>query len=371
MVEYLEAHGGLPEDFFAGLPLSRAEYEGVSGDGWVAREPFDALWRRVHWATGDEDIAYKIGLWAVRNRSFGALGFFARALGDPAAILGRAVERLASLDTLAEHRVAELGSRAIRIEHRYAAGAPPSRDFCFLLRGALAAAPTLWGRSPGSVVESQCAAPIDRLGALMGRTFRVDERGRVWQQDERGEQPPIVLGEVAPDGSFRFGDTVYGAPACIHELRWEAPRPGYAWIFDLLFRRRRFALEAFEEHERAKRELESRARELERHAMELERQGRALRQSEELYRGLFAQNSDGIFLVSPRTSEIEKANRAAQKLVGHKEDELRGRRLFELFPSSEWQRVRETFERAVLRGEARADAVTLRQASEEETVVEL
>ncbi|MCA9770848.1 MAG: hypothetical protein KC466_00480, partial [Myxococcales bacterium] len=76
ILRYLEAHGGVPEDFFSGLPVLASHYEG--GEAWLSYEDFKSLFHRIQWVTGEEDIAYKIAAWTVRYRSLGIFGFLSR-----------------------------------------------------------------------------------------------------------------------------------------------------------------------------------------------------------------------------------------------------------------------------------------------------
>ncbi len=67
-------------------------------------------------------------------------------------------------------------------------------------------------------------------------------------------------------------------------------------------------------------------------SIERARAARDLRQSEELYRSVVEQATEGIFLFDPKTKRILEANPAFRKMFGYDQEEVGGKTLYDLIP---------------------------------------
>lgn len=146
-------------------------------NNWVSSEVVVRLFDRARKLSGDPEIAFKIGQFAVTQQRFGYVQqILTRALATPR----RALMRLQALsDKFNRNKTLEvifLGRRQAILRFRYFRHLSASPDFCLYNKGILTAMKGFWGLPAGALEETRCFFRGDEYCEYH---CRWEERGRL------------------------------------------------------------------------------------------------------------------------------------------------------------------------------------------------
>ncbi len=195
---------------------------------WVDASIVRELWKRLKEATGDPEVARRVGEFALREGVFGALSTILRLAGSPRRLLQRLDRLPAYFDNIHEIKTHRVGTNTAMIEVKPTGGAAQTPDECLFIRGLLAGVPTLWGGSPAQVEELSCAVPIDQAPPFDGRSHLVDDTGHVFSYPLSDPTDLCEEGPLHEDGTFPLGSVAYGAAGCLYRVVW-TPSTGRSW----------------------------------------------------------------------------------------------------------------------------------------------
>jgi len=102
---------------------------------------------------------------------------------------------------------------------------------CYYTSGILTVLPRIWGSEPAKIWEEACAVPIHKKGMINGKFYAVSEDGYVSEHDtikeKAGRDEAKVIGKINAEGTFKLGNTIYGAGNCLYHISWYPKR---MWI---------------------------------------------------------------------------------------------------------------------------------------------
>jgi signal transduction histidine kinase len=204
---------------------------------WISYQTANLLYRRAEKALRRDDIMVEIGRSVMNLDSIGIAARLLRLAGNVSVSLSFAAHYARLLENISAVSVLEREPQHCRIEDRCLPGYIRTRGACNFTRGLLLAILKSQKASSAQVHETHCAVPIWEKGVLEQSYFFLRDRRVIRKDLLSGEEAD--LGPLAPDGSFEFGGTLYGAPSCIYNITWDAPRNLWRWFLDYLFLRPR------------------------------------------------------------------------------------------------------------------------------------
>jgi signal transduction histidine kinase len=144
--------------------------------------------------------------------------------------------RYANLFT-AVSRVSVLGQDQgqMQIEDRCLPGYIRTRGACNYVKGVYYALLKRRNVTSSHVSETHCAVPIWEKGLLDGCFFSL-ERGHIFRHNLLTPLPEN-MGPLAPDRTFTYNGTVYGAQACVYDIHWQEQRRFWHWLLNVFFYR--------------------------------------------------------------------------------------------------------------------------------------
>jgi len=154
---------------------------------WSSLEQTVALFNAASLVIGDQAVALHVGSQLLAGDA--ELAGDLRALGSPAAAFGRIHDVLAFFDDTATAATAELEDERALVRVRSRSGTD-RRDphLCEMTRGLLTSLPTVLGRPPALVTESECAARGGRF-CLYAATWDADAPAAVGGTGAASEVP--------------------------------------------------------------------------------------------------------------------------------------------------------------------------------------
>lgn len=203
--------------------------------GWISYQTANLLYRRAEKIFNRDDIMLEIGR---QSGSLHTLGV-AEQVFRMATTVSKALSlssRYANLFATVS-RVSILGRRAggMLIEDRCLPGYIRTRGSCNYVKGLFY---TLLNRPHvhnSQVTETHCAVPIWEKGLLDGSYFTL-EHGRIFRHSLLTAQSED-WGPLGADHTFSFGGTIYGASACVYDVRWQEQRHFWDRLFNVFFYR--------------------------------------------------------------------------------------------------------------------------------------
>lgn len=266
---------------------------------WVSAEVRDQVFQRAEAIFGRTDILEEIGKEVFSLHALGIVEWLLRLDPDLTNLFRPGTKYTSLFTTVAEIKVRQLRAKELAVERTEAR---ITRGSCFYLRGLLLAILDLFERKGYKLTETHCSVPIWDKGVLDGCRFQL-RQGRVWRlRTAPGQEED--LGPVSPDGTFSYGGTTYGAPACRYRLQWSGG-PGWwrRWKNRLTLRRQ--WMENMQQHLIQEYQL-------------VEERNRQLRQNTSLMKSLLEQKSDLTRTleqkVTNRTLELEDLVKQLQEL---------------------------------------------------------
>lgn len=223
LFRYLRERGLGLQELIAGL--YREGRDLFSPDEWMTQEEFCEILDRAAALSGDTDIAAHAGEAAGTPCPFGPLSP-RDVLGPEPEVFFREPHRVLELfQRGGEVRVLTCQRGLAVIECVPPPGGWRSHHLCSYTRHFLGALPHLWQAGEVQVRELRCAVPLGRVRLPTGNRCMLDPEGRLWEVCEaEGTVTRRLLGQPAPDGTIRIGETVYGSDRCVYEIRWAMPR---------------------------------------------------------------------------------------------------------------------------------------------------
>lgn len=236
---------------------------------WFSARIMAEVMRRVAELFHDDTITAKVQLEAAQKKRFGLMDILMRFFYPSPRVLFSKLPGLIERDfnKVSIVKVEDLQENSAVIKVRFADPySPPSRYFCYSVKGALASMPLSTGHGMGQVEETECSVPLDQKGVIDGRFYRVNDRQEVFEFQESEDEKTTagrLVGRLTANGTFRLGGTLYGAPTCVYHVRW--PKQGlWARTFGAYFSRDELLRDAIRELEERKSLVEQKYLEIER-----------------------------------------------------------------------------------------------------------
>ncbi len=222
-------------------------------NNWLPLEVANEISRRLRVMFDDDQIMYKVGLSCERLHSLGFIDFILRLMASPQFIIRHAPKLNKYFSSIDAIEILQCNAHFAKIKYFPLPGYTMNLDDCYFTKGIFAVLPKIWGNSPAKIEEETCAIPIHKKGRINGKYYSVDEQGYVFEHDvlrERaGIDTPKKIGKLNNDGSFKLGNTIYGAKACVYSLSWAPRRLFLAKLFYDFFQKPRVLQAAIEEME--------------------------------------------------------------------------------------------------------------------------
>jgi len=204
---------------------------------WISYQTANLLYRRVEKIFGRDDIMVEIGRAAGVLGSVGIAERLLRLATGVGTLFSLTARYFHLFENISKVKLLENSSRRILIEDRCYAGYLRTRGSCNYVKGLFYA--LLKGKEVHDthIVETHCAVPIWEKGVLDQHYFTLRDR-RIYRKDLlTGAETD--MGPLAPDGTFFYEGTVYGAPSCIYQVTWDQYRNLWLWLLEYLFVRPR------------------------------------------------------------------------------------------------------------------------------------
>jgi len=244
-------------------------------NNWVPLKTANEISRRLRIMFDDDQIMYRVGLSCERLHSLGFVDFILRLMASPQFIIRRSPKLNKYFSTINDIEIASCDSHSAKIKYFPLSGYQMNLDDCYFTKGVFAALPKIWGNGPAKIEEDACAVPIHLKGRINGKFYTVDGDGSVLEHDALKEKAGIVhpgkIGKLSADGSFKLGNTVYGARSCVYQISWSTRRLFLGKLFYDLFQKPRLLESAIEEMEQENDTILKKNEELQLNNLELQR----------------------------------------------------------------------------------------------------
>ena len=222
IINYIKKEKGSLGDLLQNLDY--AEEYLTNPNNWISQESFDIICDRVRRLFKDGEILFKIGHAIEKLKTAGVIDYISRLIGDPYYIIKKAPKYNIYFDRISKLTVLKSSPTSAMVRIAPIPGRTISKDLCYFSAGVLAAIPQIQRLNPIKTVEGECCIPIGSAGIIKGKFYKVDSANYVWQYNEGDikEEEGEIVGRLEPDGTFRVGETKFGAPACIYHLSWSS-----------------------------------------------------------------------------------------------------------------------------------------------------
>ncbi len=222
-------------------------------NNWVPLKTANEISRRLRIMFDDDQIMYKVGLSCERLHSLGFVDFILRLMASPQYIIRHSPKLNKYFSTIDDIEVLRCNAHSAKIKYFSLPGYQMNLDDCYFTKGVFAALPKIWGNRPAKIAEEACAVPIHQKGRINGKFYTVGEAGGVFEHDvlkeKAGISQPEKIGKLSDDGSFKLGNTVYGAKSCVYQISWSQRRLFLGKLFYDFFQKPRILESAIEEME--------------------------------------------------------------------------------------------------------------------------
>lgn len=219
IIDYVKKENGDVKDLLKDLEHSE-EYLS-DRNNWISLKSFDAVCVRLKRLFKDNEILFKVGL-SVKESAIADIA--ARFIGDPQYIIRKAPTYNVHFNKISRLTVLKNSSTSATIKIAPLPGYAASKDLCYFSAGTLISMLHIQGLKPVKIIEEECCIPISAVGTIKGKIYEIDSNNYVWQYNARDrdikEGPGEIVGRLDPNGTFRLGETTFGAPACIYHLTW-------------------------------------------------------------------------------------------------------------------------------------------------------
>jgi signal transduction histidine kinase len=268
-----EAAQGLLKDLasFGGQPYDEASL--IDAYAWVSASVGAELYERVEKLFNDDTVLYKIQVEGIEKNNLGALeAILAFFLPSPAVLYERLNEIMKDFARNGIISSKREGKNRFVVESRSADDLPINKGWCYSIKAALVALPTVLSYDPAVVEETECSVPLDRKGVIDGKFYRVNDNKEVLEYNKGDDEkavPGKVIGRLAADGTFKLGGTVYGTKNCIYHVSWQ-DKSWWARKFSRFFNREALLRKAVDQLENEKALIEQKYAEIDRLNSDLE-----------------------------------------------------------------------------------------------------
>jgi len=220
IINFVKKERGDLRDILRGL--NHTEEYLIDSNNWISQETFNLISDRVKRLFKDNEILFKIGLSIEALKTAGVIDYVTRLIGDPLYIVKKAPKYNIYFDKISQLTVLKSTSKSATIKIAPLTGQSISKDLCYFSAGVLAAIPKIRKFKLNKIIEEECCVLINNAGVIKGKFYKVDGLNYVWSYNEQDikEEKGQIIGKLNPDGTFRVGETTFGAPACIYHLTW-------------------------------------------------------------------------------------------------------------------------------------------------------
>ncbi|PIP21181.1 MAG: hypothetical protein COX40_00760 [Candidatus Omnitrophica bacterium CG23_combo_of_CG06-09_8_20_14_all_40_11] len=200
-------------------------------NNWISRAVENEIFRRLVVMFDDEKILYKIALASEKLHSLGFLDYIARLIGNPQFILKQAAKLNTYFTKIHDLEIIKCEAANATIRYTIKPEYSMTSHDCYYTSGILTVLPRIWGSEPAKIWEEACAVPIHKKGMINGKFYAVSEDGYVSEHDtikeKAGRDEAKVIGKINAEGTFKLGNTIYGAGNCLYHISWYPKR---MWI---------------------------------------------------------------------------------------------------------------------------------------------
>lgn len=236
IIKYVRSQGRDVKKLLEGLPYDEKYL--TDTNNWISRELENEIFRRVRGIFGDDDkVLLKIGLASEKLHSLGFLDYALRLIGRPHLIIKNAPRFSKYFSKIHALEALKHNSSSATIKYTRKPGYDEmNADDCYFTTGVISVFPTIWGSEPARVHEETCAVRIDKKGILDGKFYTIDNKQNVVERDviksKLNIDKPRVIGRLNTDGTFKLGNTLYGAKSCLRHLTWS---PRKLWLKKIFY----------------------------------------------------------------------------------------------------------------------------------------
>lgn len=252
IIRYIKQQGKVVCSFLDGLPCDEAFL--TDTNNWISCELADELYRRVKFMFDDDEIIYKIAASSAKLRSLGFIDYAARLMGDPHFIIKQAPVLNKYFNRTENIEVLNYSASGATVKYYAKPGHTIKVDDCYYVKGTLSILPQIFGVGAARIHEERCCVHIYKKGRMNGKFYTVDKDRSVWEHDaiggKAGDDNAKNIGRINSDGTFKFGDTIYGADCCIYHISWSPLRMCVKRIIYEIFQKPRVLIETIEEMQR-------------------------------------------------------------------------------------------------------------------------
>jgi len=234
VLAYLRQEGKDITSIIAGLPYDERYL--TDTNNWITREIENEIFHRTAAMFDNEKILYKIALASEKLHSMGFLDYIARLIGNHQFILKQAAKLNKYFTKIHDLEIIECKTGNATIKYSIKPTYAMTLYDCYYTSGILTVLPKIWGSEPAKIWEGTCAVPIHKKGEINGRFYTVDNDGYVNEHEavgvKTGEDDARRIGKLNPDGTFKLGNTIYGASNCLYHISWS---PRKMWLRKILY----------------------------------------------------------------------------------------------------------------------------------------
>jgi putative nucleotidyltransferase with HDIG domain len=249
ILNYLKQEGKDTAEILQGLPCEEKYL--TDTNNWISREVENEIFRRVVSIFKDDEVLFKIAQASEKLHSMGFLDHMVRLIAHPQFILKRASKFNSYFTKIHDLEIIKCQPAGATIRYSTKPGYTMTACDCHYTKGMLTIVPGIWGSELAKITEETCAVPIDKMGKIKGKFYTVDQDGYVQEHEtartKNGQNGTKVAGKLNPDGTFKLGNTIYGAGQCLYHISWSPRMMWFKRIFYNIFTKPKVLEAAIEE----------------------------------------------------------------------------------------------------------------------------
>lgn len=249
IIKYVQEQGKDLENLLEGLPYDEVYL--TDTNNWVSRELTEEIFQRLRVMFDDDEILYKVALASERLRTLGFLDYVTRLMSDPNFIIKQAPALNKYFNKTDEIQIVKFSPSGATVRYSAKPEYTLTLSDCYYTKGILAVIPNIWEVGPAKIWEETCSIAINKKGRIKGKFYTIDDQGYVSEHDaiqaKSGRDTPKTIGRLNSDGTFKLGNTVYGAKYCVYHISWSVMKMFAKKILYEFFTKPKVLMETIEE----------------------------------------------------------------------------------------------------------------------------
>lgn len=222
IISYVRYRDKEVKELLEGLPYNQRYL--MDTNNWISQEVASEISRRLRAMFDDDEIMYKVGLASEKLHALGFLDYVARLMRNPQFIIKYAPVLNKYFTKTDQIEVTSNKPKSAIIKYYAKPSYYLTADDCYYTQGIFTALPRIWKADFAKIWEETCAVPLHKKGRINGKFYTVDDNGDVSEHDvaqaKSGNDQAKIIGRLNPDGTFKLGNTIYGAGACVYHISW-------------------------------------------------------------------------------------------------------------------------------------------------------